>query len=193
MQVCTIYTKTTCVQLITEASSLGVLGVRRTPHVNSSPVCVYKFAIYLRGRAVTCMIFRNVFSQLRCICIPAVNCAGLSQHAAYVLLDCGVTAVRGEGRLQSGIVEGLLSVLSTTLPDFRIVAGSWKASRHEECNMLLSFHFVLAVFKQYSYLDSLLSPSIFLQCFQEGFKWPKIWYLLNYWINHSVSVRYAIN
>jgi len=45
MHVCTIYLTTTCVLLITEASSPGVLGVRRTPHVNSSPVCVYKFAI----------------------------------------------------------------------------------------------------------------------------------------------------
>jgi len=43
--VCTIHVTTMFVLLITEASSLGVLGVRRTPNVNLSPVCVYKYAI----------------------------------------------------------------------------------------------------------------------------------------------------
>jgi len=84
------------------------------------------------------MTFRNVFSQLQCICTPAVSCAGLSQHVACVLLDEGDAAVRGEGRLQSGIVEGVLSVVSAALPNFKIVV-SWKASRYEDCIMFLSF------------------------------------------------------
>jgi hypothetical protein len=73
------------------------------------------------------MTFRNVFSQIRCFCILAVICAGLSQYAAYELLDW-LTAVRGEGRLQPGIVEGVLPVVSTALPDFKILVGSWKES-----------------------------------------------------------------
>jgi len=89
------------------------------------------------------MIFRNVFSQIHCICTLAVSFAGLSQDVAYVLLDGSDAAMRGEGRLQSGIMEGVLPVVSTDLQDFKIVVGRSKASRYEDCITFLSFHYFL--------------------------------------------------
>ena len=57
------------------------------------------------------MSFYNASAHLRCTCTRGVSCAGLFLHVAYVLLfvlarPCGLT-----GRLQSQIVEGVLSVV----------------------------------------------------------------------------------
>ena len=58
------------------------------------PSQAYKRIISLRGRAVIALSFRNSSAQLRNTCSRGVSCAGLSQHAAYVLTR--LCRVRGD-------------------------------------------------------------------------------------------------
>jgi hypothetical protein len=102
-----------------------VLRLRRTPYVNSFPICVYKRMIYLRVRAVMSMLFHNIATQLLIICTLGVSCAGPSEHAAYsymvlakVKQSCGLRRDCSRRAL-----KGLLSLGSTDGPVFKIIVG----------------------------------------------------------------------
>jgi len=70
------------------ASSPGVLVVRPTPYTYSSPECVNKRMTEFFGRAVTSMSSCNASYQLDTTALNEVcSCAGIFQHAAYVILQ----------------------------------------------------------------------------------------------------------
>jgi hypothetical protein len=69
------------------ASSPGALVVRRTLCTHSSPKCVHKRMTELGGRTVISMSSYNSSAQLGAAALKEVgSCAGLFQHASYVLL-----------------------------------------------------------------------------------------------------------
>jgi hypothetical protein len=86
--------------ILPNVSSPGVPYVRRTPNLNSTPICVLKWMNYLHCPSVICLSFCDSDPKLCCTCTWAYSCAGLSQQPAtyYFASDA---AVRGEVRLLS--------------------------------------------------------------------------------------------
>jgi len=133
-----------------EASSPGVLGVRRTSYINSSQICVHKRVIQLRGQAFISMSLCNFSAHLCPYTRVASWLSWLSARCIRVTLWC-VASVRGKGSLQSCIREGVGPLLSIACQVFKTVRRSGSVAPLKiyriYLSLLLTIFYIILVFR----------------------------------------------
>jgi hypothetical protein len=149
----------------TVASSPSVLGVRCTPYVSSSPICVYNawFHCAVDPSPPRCSVTLAQISDAPELDELAVLDVLSTPLTCYFRLSqlCGV---RADLTCRCRQAWYLLQARCDHCLSWLCVAGECVAPR--KIMALLSFYYFLQYFTSYSYLDSILSPLIIRHCFK---------------------------